>query len=275
MRSSRRRYRSQIYAATAGKEAARLHIAEARAFEIEMGGTVSDVKRYFFSLREAELDEIFSAYGRSYGPSAESYARQVFARWKSGSIKMSGLVAKRLFSFLPPRMPIATKLELAGNVWRHFGTGSTHYFTVGPRADADIIMNKIHETIDVEIQNYNIPNDIKNRFDWLAAGDVSIKEKLLNHFREMDRKVALDSLHEQLPVLQAQMRDHSNRTGSIRTKIEIHKHSIEIWIDPGLDANFREGRPGRKPTAIDGSSLFWILMVVSAIIAIFLLSLHN
>jgi hypothetical protein len=275
MRSSRRHYRGRTYATTAGQEAARRHIEEAREFEREMGGTVSDVKKYFFGLRDTELDEIFSAYGRRYGASAESYARQVFAKWRSGSTKMSGLVAKRLFAFLPLRMPPAIKLELAGNVWRHFGASSTHHFTVGPNADANLFMSKVYDTLSSEIQDYNIPQNVKDRFDWLAAGDVSVKEHLMNYFRQMDRKVATESPHAQLPILQAQMRDHSSHTGSIRTKIEIHKHSVEIWIDPRLDEHFREGQPERKPTSVGVSGMVWILIVVAAIFAAIILLSHH
>jgi hypothetical protein len=275
MRPSRRHYRSRTYASAAGQEAARRHIEEAREFEKEIGGTVSDVKKYFFGLNDAELNSVFSVYSRQYGASKEAYARQVFSRWKSGSTQMSGLVAKRLFNLLPPRMPIAVKLELAGNVWRHFGTSSTHHFTVGPNADAQLAMDRIYETLNSAIQDYNIPPNVKNRFDWLAAGDVSVKEHLMNYFRQMDRKIAIDSLNAQLPVLQAQMRDHSNHTGSIRTRIEVHKHSVEIWIDPRLDANFREGQPERKHTASSGSGVVWFLIAVAVIVAIILLSGHR
>jgi hypothetical protein len=275
MPPSRRYYRSRSYASIAGQEAARRHIEEARQFEREMGGTVSDVKKYFFGLKEAELNAVFTAYSRKYGPPKEAYARQAFSRWKSGSTQMSGLVAKRLFDLLPPRMPIATKLELAGNVWRHFGTSSTHHFTVGPNADTKLIINRIHETLTAEVQDYNIPENVKNRFDWLAAGDVSVKEHLLNYFRQMDRKIATDSLHQQLPVLQAQMRDHSDHTGSVHTRIQVHKHSVEVWIDPRLDAQFREGQPERKRSAGSASGVIWLLIVVVVIVGILYLSHHG
>jgi hypothetical protein len=134
----RRYYGRRSHTSIAGQQAARRHIEEARQFEKEMGGTVSDVKKYFLGLTDAELNAVFVAYSRQYGPSKEAYARQAFSRWKSGRTQMSGSVAKRLFDLLPPRMPIATKLELAGNVWRHFGTTSTHHFTVGPNADTNL-----------------------------------------------------------------------------------------------------------------------------------------
>ena len=188
---------------------------------------------------------------------------------------MSGLVAKRLFDFLPRRMPMAVRLELAGNLWRHFDAGSTQHFTVGPNADATLVMDKIRDTLNSEIQNYNIPQNIKNRFDWLSAGDVSVKEHILNHFRQMDRRLVTDSLRAQLSILQTQMRDHANHTRSIRTKIEIHKHSVEIWIDPRLDAQFREGQPERQATATGGSGLIWVLVAAAVFFVLILASHHR
>jgi hypothetical protein len=237
--------------------------------------TVSDVKKYFFSLNAAELDAVFAAYSRKYGASKEEYARQVFSRWKSGSTQMSGLVAKRLFDLLPPRMPIATKLELAGNAWRHFGTSSTRHFTVGPNADLNLVIDRIREMLTDMIQDYNIPENVKNRFDWLAGGDVSVKEQLLNYFRQLDKKIATDSLNEQLPVLQAQMRDHSGHTGSVHTTIDIHKHSVQIWIDPRLDTRFREGQPEPKRRSASGTpGVIWFVIVVVVFVVIIYLSHH-
>ena len=101
MPRSRRYHRSRGQASTAGQKAARRHIEEARQFEKEMGGTVSDVKKYFFGLKDAELNAVFAAYSLRYGAAKEEYARQAFSRWKSSSTQMSGLVAKRLFTLLP------------------------------------------------------------------------------------------------------------------------------------------------------------------------------
>jgi hypothetical protein len=266
-------HRSRSHRLTAGQQAARRHIEEARQFEREMGGTVSDVKKYFFSLNNTQLDAIFAAYSSKYGPSKEEYARYAFSRWRSGSIQMSGLVAKRLFEFLPQRMPIATKLELAGNVWRHFGTSSSRHYTVGPNADPHLVIDRIRETLTSVIQDYHIPENVKNRFDWLAGGDVSVKEHFLNYFRQMDKKIATDSLYEQLPVLQAQMRNHSGHTGSIHTRIQIHKHSVQIWIDPRLGGEFREGQPERKASTSSSTyGVIWFLVVAAVLIAIIYLS---
>jgi hypothetical protein len=101
-----------------------------------------------------------------------------------------------------------------------------------------------------------------------------VKEHLLNYFRQMDRKIATDSLNEQLPVLQAQMRDHSGHTGSVHTTIDIHKHSVHMWIDPRLDTLFREGQPERKQATGGTAGIIWFLIVVAVIGAIIYLLHH-
>lgn len=260
---------------TAGQAAAIKHIEEARSFEREIGGSVKDVKKYFFELDRPSLNKLFFAYGKQYGSSVESYARATFPKWKSGTTEMSGLVAKRLFDFLPPMMPPAVKLQLAENVWRHFGTRSSHYFTVGPAADATAVMDAIQAKFDEYIVDHNIPQNVKNRFNWLSAGDVQVKEALLNHFRQLDRKIAATSLREQLPVLQQQMHNYAGHTTSIKTSIVIHNHSFEIAVDKGLGNSFREGRPQRVNPLGSNPTAIWLIVAAAVIFMFFLLSGHR
>jgi len=255
----RRNYRGGNY----GKQAALRHIHQARAFSHEIGGTDEDVKQYFFGLTGRALDDIFSAYGRENGAQAESYARNTYERWKVGSTQMSGLVARRLFSLLPPRMPFAKKLELAGNLWRHHGPSSKHSFTVGPTADTASVMREIQQKVEASVQGYVIPQQLRNRFDWLSAGDVKIKEQLLNHFREAERDIALNALGDRIPVLQRQMREAPGQTASLRTDLTVHRHSVEVWIDERLADSFREGVPASRGGVSSGVG--WIIAIAIAL----------
>jgi hypothetical protein len=186
---------------------------------------------------------------------------------------MSGLVAKRLFEFLPPRMPIAVKLDLAGNIWNHFGTRSSHYFTVGPEADVQGVMDAIQAKLDKYIVDHSIPDEIRDRFNWLSEGDVQVKESLLNHFRQLDSKLAAQGLRERLPILQEQMRNHTAQTASIRTSIRVHNHSFEIILDEGLGSNFQEGQPMRAPSKADDGAK-WFFIIVGGIIAFMFILTH-
>jgi hypothetical protein len=240
-------------------------------------GHLSDVKEYFFGLGEAELDEIFSAYGRRYGIAAESYVRQMFVRWKFGSTEMPDLIAKRLFDFLPGRMPIAVKLQLADNTWRDFGTSSTHLFTIGPKADTRQVIQTICNDIDEFITYYNPSQYVKARFEWISAGDSAIQEWLLDHVREKDRKAATDGLRARLPALQAQPRERPGDREAVHTQIRINKHTVELWVDPTLEAEFQHGPPQRVAPARGGFRLlrtvFAATLVLVATLAVGLLFL--
>lgn len=224
-----------------GPERARRHIEEAEAFTREMGGMDQDVKRYFFDLPPHELDGILTEYGRKFGSVPESYARETFGAWKAGKRRMSGLVAKRLFSLLPPRMPPQKKLDLADNIWRHFGPSSSHAFSVGPSASIDAIADAVARKLDATVTIYNIPENVKNRFAWLAGGDVRAEETLLNHFRLQEKKLAVHRIQMELPVLQRQILNHPETTGVTQSEIRIHKHTFTIRVHKQLADRIQEG----------------------------------
>ena len=170
-----------------GIDYARRHIEEARQFSREMGGTDADVKAYFFSLSGGELDAVLRAYGRRYGVEKEQYARKTLSKWRHGTTRMSGLVAKRLFDFLPARMPLKKKFELAENVWRHFGPSSEHSYVVGSNASVDDVAQRVATRLDEVVTRYSVPEHVRNRFRWLSVGDVQVQQELLNHFRQLEK----------------------------------------------------------------------------------------
>src|SRR5690554_3074455 len=82
-------------------EHARKHIEEAKILSEELGGSDKDVKDFFFGLKGNQLDAVLDSYEKNFGLKAREYAELALPQWKSGSKKMSGLVASRLFSLLP------------------------------------------------------------------------------------------------------------------------------------------------------------------------------
>jgi len=272
---SRRNYRrrGQYGWRDYGRTAARRHISQAHSFSSAIGGTDRDVKDYFFGLSGGELEKIFQAYGNAFGQPAEVYARKIFHSWKTGSTQMSGMVAERLFNLLPSKMPISAKLELAGNIWAHYSPKSSHRFTVGPLTDIEVIMKAVRDRVESAIQSYNIPDEVRNRFEWLSAGDVQVKEQILNHFREAERNLALTTLSEQMPILQRQMKEQGQQTTSLRTKMSIYRHEIEVSIDRRLGGGFHEGPP--RHSGSSGSGWAWLVMGVLALLAYLLIRSHG
>jgi len=267
----RQYYRRSHYRRTAGQQAARRHIGEAQAFSNEVGGTDADVKAYFFSLTPAQLEEIFTAYRAKYTASAASYARQALPKWKAGTTKMSGLVVKRLFDFLPARMPAQVRLQLAENIWRYYGPTARIDYTVGPGADPATVITAVYAKVERAIQDYRIPDAIGTRFAWVSGGDVKAKEALLNHFRQQERELALSLLNAQLPILQAQMRDHAQTTESLKTSVAIHRIDVNLWVDPRLADTYREGRPERKAASTSTGSVWTVIAIVVAVVLLLMM----
>lgn len=260
--SYRRSYRSSYD----GNEAARRHVREAEEFSREIGGTDTDVKAYFFSLPQGELSTLLTEYGQLYGRDAEDYARQTFSAWKSGGRRMSGLVAKRLFSLLPKRMPFSLKYELAGNIWRHFGPSSSHAFVVGVDTPVEDIAATVAQTLDANVSSYGIPPNVAARFDWLADGDVKVKEQLLNYFRQQEKALALEKVRLELPILQNQMRNHASVTGLVRAVLQVHKHQVAVRVrkEPSTAIEVDRTPNGPAREAGGGFLAYWWLWALLA-----------
>lgn len=263
-------YRSRRY--RSGSEEARRHIREAEAFSRQMGGTDEDVKQYFFSLGNQQLEPILIEYGKRHGSDAELYARETLPKWRSGMVRMSGMVARRLFSLLPPRMPLRDKYQLAEGVWRHFGPSSRHEFTIGPHTDVEAIASRVSEKLDERVIRFSVPENVRNRFDWLAADDVQLAEQLLNHFRLAQKQLAVAKVSADVATLQRHAKERDGVAVSAHSEIRIDKHRVDVWLDESMDAELVEGRPAAPATAPDSGSWGCAIFVLLAL-AIFLIVL--
>jgi hypothetical protein len=59
------RYRRSYYRSRdIGYERARQHIEDYRRLEAELGGSLEDVKQYFFALNSSQLRQILLSYGQ-------------------------------------------------------------------------------------------------------------------------------------------------------------------------------------------------------------------
>ena len=66
-----------------------------------LGGIDKDIEQIFFNLASFKLESVFRRCGEKHGESALSYARKTYAKWKSGRVKMGGVVAERLINLVP------------------------------------------------------------------------------------------------------------------------------------------------------------------------------
>jgi hypothetical protein len=227
---ARRRYRRSGY--DAGRARALRHIEEARIFSREIGGSDEDVKKYFFSLSPAQLRPVLDEYEARHGHAAREYAERVLPRWRTGRTKMGGDSAKRLFDLLPPRMTLSAKYGLVENLWEHFGPRSKKMLRIGLDANIEMVVRAVNDHVESTVANYKIPDNLETRFTWLSAGDVHVKQELLNYFRQKDKERAVESTREKVPVMLEHLRsDDGRHTHRLAEILKVGKHELEITLD--------------------------------------------
>ena len=258
-----------------GREIAEKHIQEARELSFTLGGTDQTVKKYFFGLSTAELNNVLTQYGRRYGESAESYARQTLPRWRSGRVQMSGMVAERLYSFLPQKMPLTTKYDIAEKLWRHVGPSSSKALRFGPGVAVEEIVANVESHISTVVINYQIPSELERRFNWLAADDVSFKQNLLNHLRNLDKSLVVEASRLQAGLMVQHLRDdQANRTRRFEHTVTVGKHYLKLVADKNAQGcKFEEFRPFVSVSRnVDFTWLWW---VIAAAIVVGLIILNS
>jgi hypothetical protein len=77
---------------------------------------------------------------------------------------------------------------------------------------------------------------MERRFDWISAGDVGIKQDLLNHLRLMERDIAVASARHHLPVLMQHLQsDIGARTSRAVHLLKVGRHELELILERGVE----------------------------------------
>lgn len=259
------------YARPAGLERALQHIEDAKNLTIELGGTDVDVKEYFFLMPPALRDAILVEYGQRYGEAARSYAEETIPKWKNGSVKMSGTVAERLFNLLPPRMPIEKKYELTENLWQRLGPRVKRTITVGINVPIEKLIDLLNTTIQEDVISFQIPEQIERRFSWLSAGDVQIKQKLLNYMQDLEKESIITGARTQLPVILDHLRREGENTSLATQVLKLGNHEIRLEFDRDYDGvTMGSRRKVPPPTSKDSDYGWLIFLAIGVAVLVFL-----
>lgn len=243
-----------------GRERALQHIREAQELSEELGGTDEDVKDYFFSLSSSELKSILDIYEQKFGRSPRMYAEKTFPNWRNGSTQMGGIVAARLFSLLPPYMPITKKYSLIESLWKHVGPSSNKTLYVGIDADLEEVSKIVKEHLEDVVINYTFPESMENRFRWLSQDDVNIKQQLLNYLRQQERGLLSIALNTKLPILINHLKsDDGSFTTHVAQELVVGKHQVKIILNKNV-SGIVDSYP--QTASNSNSSYSWIWWVI-------------
>jgi len=226
-RSRGRRRRSR----TAGHEAALKNIEEARQLSAELGGTDKDVKDYFFHLSPSELERVLDQYEEQFGLKAREYAEERgIPGWKSGRIKMSGMVAERLFKLLPPLMPLEKKSDLLQSLWNHVCPTTRKEYVIRSSDELDAVCEQIRQDMNVQVESHQTSEEFNKRFNWLAGDDAQLQQQLHNHYKLAWRTQVSDAVSQRLANLRERLSNVS--AGRAEQTFEILNHKFVVRIQP-------------------------------------------
>ena len=259
----------------AGYERAKKHIEDAERLTEELGGTDTDVKNWFFSLSPNKRSTIFKKYGQKYGPSKEEYARIAYPRWKSGRKRMSGLVAERLFNLLPPMMPAKDKLSLVESLWKHVGPEKKILIIAGTESSTESVIDHVEEEVSKLTTDWVVPDQMVNRFKWLAQNDSGIYQKLLAHIEAEEKKLGQAVLKDHIPKLKTKFKnDISDTTSRLSYIIDVGNQMVELRMEgSGENVDIVDWYPAgsqKNDSSTSGSFVKTVLIVAAVMLAFYL-----
>lgn len=187
---------------------------------------------------------------------------------------MSGLVAERLFNLLPARMPLGEKYRLTEDLWRHYGPSSRKVLRVGSDSTLEEIVTVAESHIDEVVTEYQIPQVLEQRFRWLSADDIGVRQQLLNHLRQMEKDMVVQAVRMQLPVmLEHSQSERGNLIHRIAQVVRVGKHELEVVIDrQGAGINLEDPSVAyrRMGAGNGGNGLVWLALGAIALLIWFL-----
>jgi hypothetical protein len=159
----------------------------------------------------------------------------------------------------------------------HVGPSSRRTLRVGLDASIEDVAAAAAKHIDEVVTSYRIPAGLEARFQWLASGDVEVKQQLLNYLRELEKTEVVRAVRLQIPVLLDHLKSADGQlTHRLAQIAKIGKHELEILLDRNAVGVHLEEAP--QPIAVysqSRGSAWPTVWVVVAGIVIFLLWLHG
>lgn len=260
-----------------GHEAARQHIADAHRLSERLGGMDKEVKDYFFSLPPDQRARVFDGYGRKYGEQKRAYAEATFSKWKNGTVHMSGLVAERLFDFLPPIMPINLKLRIVEGLFENSGAARSDFVLAPLNAPASTVIAFVGDNLLKELEGQQIAAGLKSQFGWLAGEDATVAEQLLMHSLNLTvnaKKAAAAAIMRQMDQSRA---ENTDVIKDVISTIRVRKHEVHIKRTEAVNAvavvdRWTFERGGRKHESASGGGFNWFIWLALGLGVLWLLS---
>jgi hypothetical protein len=193
-----------------------------------IGGIDDDVKQIFLNLPPEKLGLVFSLYGQRYGGGAQSYAQTTYYAWRSGRVRMSGMVAGRLLNLVPSVLDPAQRFELVKKVRSAHLRKERMCISCHPTNWRHKLAPVIAQFIAAS-QNVQIPRYVLDRVCWLADGDATAAQRLLAAAEQEEAAVRLRFLEAEFKRIDL-MLQNIKATKRVNHIIELPQGTIAVSI---------------------------------------------
>jgi len=156
----------------------RQHSSERDQLSAAVGGIDKDIERIFLNLPTHKLESVFMRYGREHGSSALSYARNTYPSWKSGAVRMSGMVAQRILNLVPTVLDSDIRFDLVKKVRDAHRTKVNKHVRCEPHEWRTKVAPEVGELL-ASSSRFQLPASAVSRIRWLADGDSQAAQRLL------------------------------------------------------------------------------------------------
>ena len=212
-----------------GYEHEHRRIEDAERLRTELGEAEAQTRETFLNLDNQRLSRLLHAYRLRYGQRQYEYCIVTLPKWRSGRQKMSGLVAERIFDLLPRFVTSSERQQIAEKLWKHLSPGSDNKLLVSPKSSPAEVREALDDYARRYIRSYNFPDQLRDRFAWIANRDVDLTQRLLNHFQQMEYHIAAETIRVRLPIITEKLSTlDRGLTATATEEIRVGKHRLKI-----------------------------------------------
>lgn len=189
-----------------------------------------DIESIFLNLDAFSLDSILTKYGKSFGASAERYARNTYPLWKKGTRKLSGQTAERLLNLLPPFLPSDTRYALIKKLRDHYMNKQrlTEHITTSPENWKEALSPVISRYVETS-SSFRLPETLLKRATWLSGGDAQSANKILTSVEQEEAHLRTAYLEAEFRRIEQYVRIIEN-TKSVAHVITLPQGAIHVTI---------------------------------------------
>jgi hypothetical protein len=227
--SKGRRRRSYSY--DPGHEAAIQHVQDYRDLERKLGPIVQDVKEAFLNLGNSDFNRLLAKYGDLHGQKAKDYAQRTYTQWRSGKVKISGMVAERLLKLLPPYLKFEHRYTMVEKLCNHHAKKVYRSVKINlkkPEAGLDELNRSIKEVLEVSAESKKyLPEHVLNTINWLNDDDMVISRQMLAEIDIKRNKKSLQLAEKEIKNIMEKVKNLKGEA-SFSQRIELVGGTIVI-----------------------------------------------